>query len=385
MTELAARIPERIVYVCRAPITVSLGWDDLPDRGDPIEVTPAYPVDPDGRSDRRENATRWAERGQWPPRPAAEGGAEEAWARNEPIPTIRVVNLDVRSEGGRAYKVVLPVGPGNLYVDLREDVFLDAMLAKGVAPGGTLTGPFVWVVVGSQTKLVRVGSALHDRVLVAHARSVAKTLAAGALEPGGVYRNRKGEYFVYLGVCDTDEILWDHPVDAEGRPLRREPKVARHTPRLGVQMWFEVPAYALTGTPTDAAFQREFDDTFGPPERPTYDPAWFRVQVVKKKTAVERAGTVRLPPDVWTAVRTMGTVSCQRFAAKELASETQHLALTTARPWYRPETPIHDALKKTGALPYHVSSSFALTRLARSPGTSCEVPPDYAQPGLLTI
>ena len=130
---------------------------------------------------------------------------------NDPIPMLTLVGLDIRGEGGRAYKVVTPDG---FLVDLREDVMLETMFRKGIKPGEegeppTISGPFQWAFMGNHMKLVLVGSQLHKDVLEAQERQRKRTktipLSAKDLKPGTVYESRDGGPqgykfgYVYLG------------------------------------------------------------------------------------------------------------------------------------------------------------------------------------------
>ena len=85
---------------------------------------------------------------------------------NAPIPHLRVVNLEERGEGGRAWKVLTPE---NWYVDFREDVFLDVLKAKCTMvthPNGGLLiqGPFKWVKYGTQMRLALINSDLYREI-----------------------------------------------------------------------------------------------------------------------------------------------------------------------------------------------------------------------------
>lgn len=89
------------------------------------------------------------------------GGHKGETIENDPYPMLTLVGLEIRGEGGRAYKVVTPDG---YLVDLREDVLLECMFRNGVTKGRkgeppTLKGPFQWVVNGTQMKLALVHAA----------------------------------------------------------------------------------------------------------------------------------------------------------------------------------------------------------------------------------
>jgi hypothetical protein len=112
---------------------------------------------------------------------------------NDPIGGIRLIGLEHRSQGGRAYKALVL----NKYVfDFREDVLLDAILNCGILENGVLPGEYVFASVGSEMKLIRVGSLLHEKMI--EATDYWKKDVIGKLEVGGIYRN-KVKTMLYLG------------------------------------------------------------------------------------------------------------------------------------------------------------------------------------------
>jgi hypothetical protein len=231
---LVARIPSQVTYAFREPTEVAIGWDDIEETGMTARVDPAFPVEA-GNGETLSRALSWA-RGD-------ESDAPTTTVPNDPIPEITIVNLEIRDEGGRAYKVALPAIEGRSpYVDLREDVMLDTMLTNGVGVGGVLGGPFIWARVGSQMKLIRVGSVLHRHVVAADIRNRQKAVAAQDLERGGVYSNKKGALFVYLGQCDTDELIYTEYVKNRFTPHTANFKVSPKAHR-NVQAWMELMRY----------------------------------------------------------------------------------------------------------------------------------------------
>jgi hypothetical protein len=75
---------------------------------------------------------------------------------NSPITDLRILSMEIRGEGGRAYKIITPE---RRMFDLREDVLLDAILHTGIKKGGVLPGHYVWVrYAPTNSKLMRLGS-----------------------------------------------------------------------------------------------------------------------------------------------------------------------------------------------------------------------------------
>ena len=124
---------------------------------------------------------------------------------NKPFRSLRWVGIDSRSEGGVAYKVLTPEG---WLVDLREDVVIECLfegciagmiIIGGRGNGTYFNGEFVWAVMGSQSRLVLVGSKVHQELLESEVRREKKNITDQDLEVGGVYRTRKGEDCVFIG------------------------------------------------------------------------------------------------------------------------------------------------------------------------------------------
>lgn len=300
--QLLARIPEGITYVFRAPRDVAIGWDDIEETGTMARVDPAFPTETG-------NAKTLATAQQWACGYGCEAEASTCAVANAPIAKITIVNLELRDEGGRAYKAALPTIEGRTpYVDLREDVFLDAMLTNGVAPGGVLDGPFIWARVGSQMKLIRVGSVLHRHVVEADERGRRKVVASTDLVRGGVYANKKGDLFVYLGQCDTDELVYEKKrADYYGR--REDTFTVTHKAHRNVQAWFELLSYEFDkAQPKTAQLQKVFDTALRTWDR-TYGPSYWSFSVVKKKSAIEQVGAVELPANLWEPIRAMGAAA----------------------------------------------------------------------------
>ncbi len=231
-------IPDKITYVVKQAHAVTRGWHGLDDLhiAAPVTAAPAFPVDPESKSS-METAVRWAE--GW----GNKNPSRSVVGDNAPIKEVEVITIDVRAEGGRAYKVrLLDVAEGDLYVDMREDVVLDAMLVNGVKKGGIVKGPFVWGRLHSQLRLVRVGSSLHDAMVKAADRMAEKVVSAKDHVVGGIYLNRKLEALMYLGKCDID---WpEYKAVGPERPYghnhyAREQRLVRQTER-GANLWFEL-------------------------------------------------------------------------------------------------------------------------------------------------
>lgn len=166
-----------------------------------VFVKKAFATDAD-KPKTHETAERWA-KGQgyrWDPdlkRNVPTNNTYEVVERpNEPFTGLTIYNIEVRSEGGRAYKVQTKEGWA---FDCREDTILDTIMEDGIDAGGHMNGEFIWCKDGSQMKITRVGSALCQEAQK-HMKRVKKgPIKKKDLVYGGIYENTRGDTVVYLG------------------------------------------------------------------------------------------------------------------------------------------------------------------------------------------
>lgn len=201
-------IPEKITYVSAPEREVNVGcewdisWHNSPDEPKTVKekVLPAFPVDStDDKTMKR--AVDWASRGTWDHTTNTVIKQTHAVmeVENKPIKNVKVLSLEQRGEGGRAYKALID----KFYIDLREDVLVDTLLQSGVEPGGILKGEYVWAKLRSQMKLVRVGSELHRLIKEFDSKKDIKPVGKRDLEVGGVYQDRKKDKAIFVGYVNS--------------------------------------------------------------------------------------------------------------------------------------------------------------------------------------
>lgn len=159
-----------------------------------------------------ETAKAWAEgkwKHGWYSTPDKVATPEVLDLDNNPIDKVRLVDLEVRGEGGRAFKVLIRHGEDDLLVDLREDVFLDALFANLVQVDQSnvyINGPFRWVVNSSQMRLALVDSNLYREIVKAD--DLKRSPKKGKIDPkdlvvGHVYTSEPDHhyphYYIFLG------------------------------------------------------------------------------------------------------------------------------------------------------------------------------------------
>lgn len=167
-----------------------------------LSVFPAYAVDSENL-ERQMSAKKWSEGHYYSP------------TKKGPIPepvlvdnhfTLRILDLEIRGEGGRAYKVVDQHGYS---FDFRERALLDCFKHAGVKPGGYLDGEYLFIRDASQMVLVRKGSDL-EKAARSEQKKALEPVKAKDLVPGKAYRELRSpkysqQYHIYLGTVKFPE------------------------------------------------------------------------------------------------------------------------------------------------------------------------------------
>lgn len=121
---------------------------------------------------------------------------QEQTVDNKPITDVRIIGLEQRGNGGRAYKVLID----DLYlVDLREDVLMDTMNLHGIDPGRKLKGRYLWAKIGSQTKLIMVQGEVEKELQTAiDIKEQQREIESKDLVVGGIYK-MKSKAMIFFG------------------------------------------------------------------------------------------------------------------------------------------------------------------------------------------
>jgi hypothetical protein len=195
-------VPTQINYVYSSPeqVVARSSWDDTKNKTS-ITVYSSYPVEV-GDEKCLERAKKWAEYlnlHSWDTK-AVKHIVQIDTLNNDPLEKLKLISLESRGEGGRAYKVLVN---DKYYVDLREDVLMDVMIQVGVEPGGILGGYFIWAKLANQMRLVRVGSELHKMLVDSHNKKDMPKISKSNLEVGGVYKTRQGSCGIFISYVNT--------------------------------------------------------------------------------------------------------------------------------------------------------------------------------------
>lgn len=188
-------LPERITYVCAKAETSEI-WDD---EGEKViakfKVVPTFPVETGRKLD---TAIAWATDGKHK--------AKCIDVPNDHISNVKIMGLEERGNGGRAYKVTID---DKYYVDMREDVILEVIFDGGILPGGVLTGEYVWGKYGAQMKLIKVGSSTYNEFKKGVNMSLVTDIPSKDIKIGGLYKTKSGNTFLYLGPHYTYELNYE--------------------------------------------------------------------------------------------------------------------------------------------------------------------------------
>lgn len=137
---------------------------------------------------------------------------------NTPITNIKVLRLESSYSGGSKFKVVID---NKYYVDICEDVIIDVMLQSGISVGGSLGGSYMWVKLGNQLRLVRIGSKLYNKLEESNRKSLLPKIRKRDLEVGGIYQSRRGDRGVFVGYVNTFEYLGANEFSFVQRPVKK--------------------------------------------------------------------------------------------------------------------------------------------------------------------
>lgn len=237
-TNKLGSIPENLVLFSQPEKKVRFRWDDIEgDAGEEFKVFATFVTDAKNKKT-QESARKWASAAQWDysqnkALPTSTPIVTDL--KNDPIKDVRIVTLEHRGNGGRAYKVIVN---GKFYVDLREDVLLDSILQVGIGKGGQLKGEYIFAMVNSEMKLIRVGSLLHKKMIEANAFDKAKPIKY--FEIGGVYGNKRGDKMLYLGEFNTSELELEYDHQGYGFGRKSIVKSAKKTNERSYHAFYNI-------------------------------------------------------------------------------------------------------------------------------------------------
>lgn len=213
-------IPPKLWLISKAPETIVNQWED----GSEINSFEASPTFVASNEKTKETGLSWA-CGYGNKR-----GVTTIEVENIPFAQLRIVSYEKRNEGGGAFKAIVQ---GKYYVDLRTDTLLDILVNHAVESGEVKGASFIWARVGSNMKVVRVGSSLHRDLIAATELDAVKPPKASDLKVGDVYESKNGGRAVFMGWVSTIkmEVKQEHWNATQEISFVRVPKI---------QCWYRV-------------------------------------------------------------------------------------------------------------------------------------------------
>lgn len=163
---MAEYIPTTMRYYARPTISFKS------ELGESFDLKPAFPVQADAKN--LETAERWS------------GTTDFVEFENKPQTGFRVLKLEQRGQGGRAYKVSSPDG---YLFDLREEPLLQSFLRDGIAPGGVLSGEWVWTAGLNERRIISTSSPEYKKAVEQADIRAKKRVRSKDLVVGGVYKS----------------------------------------------------------------------------------------------------------------------------------------------------------------------------------------------------
>lgn len=336
----SGHIPTDITYLFGPTIEVANRWDDAEQEDGElvkISVIPTFVADADNKKT-LETGRLWSERmckgyDHKTQKQITLGIPQKSQRENLPMDGIRIVSLEHRGEGGRAYKVITK---DNHYFDLREDVLLDAMLTEGISPGGILNGKFMFARVASEMKLVRYESELFRALLEAGERSILSSVSKADLKVGGLYEGKQGAKGLFLGFVSTEELCLKWPngqTTSQNNNINRNaasqhPPVPKSVPTLTEKkfkkhmLWLDISSYHYPSkTNTQAITTKLLMDALG---KPNLD---YSFSLRASHSMVKLVMDIPIPGDVIEQVQTIAVNTFE----KRLNDIEQNIAGRNAR------------------------------------------------------
>lgn len=220
MTITQGFIPEKITYVVPSfSNRFRVTWEDSDEAI--LDMPTAYTTWPCSAESTSaiKTATNWALQKHWDGSQQVQGAAPVIFTmENKDLTQVKILGLEYRGNGGRAYKVYIPahnfpeeVKNKSLIFDLREDTLLYILLT-GQIDKGVINHPLRFAVVGSALKLVPSPSPILTALESKTEERKLPLITKKDLVIGRAYTDKRGEYsYIYLGDYEYYEITKEGP------------------------------------------------------------------------------------------------------------------------------------------------------------------------------
>lgn len=120
-----------------------------------------------------------------------------------------IESIELRGNGGRAWKVFINIDNKQFLVDLRENMLMNTISDFGIEKGGKLNGIYTFIQEVSQTNLVLINSKEHlEAIKDSIKRDTAIKIKKSELIIGNEYETFSGDKGVYLGKGENNTMLF---------------------------------------------------------------------------------------------------------------------------------------------------------------------------------
>lgn len=193
-----SRMIDKVCYVSRARSTShDLSGSEIKD------VLETFAYNPESKTVPK-TAERWASQSHYYTPKRGKQHVPIVETRDNVPFEVTITDLDVRTEGGRAYKVM---DSERRLFDMREDQIMDAIHKFGILPGGRVPVPVVWGIAGSTLKLAIVGGTLYEEMLKnakdleveKASRSAGMLPSESTFKVGFIYSKKDSKQMMFLG------------------------------------------------------------------------------------------------------------------------------------------------------------------------------------------
>lgn len=184
--KISGSIPKTLTFYCRKSDDGISGWNEPKKEG----VFNTFCADKDNTKT-NEHALSWATR---------HSGKDDDYfiveMENKPFTGVKIVGLQGRERSGNVFKAI---AHDKYAFDFRDEVLFDAMHSKEGISNGVINCEVIFATVGSQMKLIVVGSETHNQMLELGEKKQVKKIPNKELKEGGIYSTAGGEKFIYIG------------------------------------------------------------------------------------------------------------------------------------------------------------------------------------------
>jgi hypothetical protein len=157
---------------------------------------------------------------------------------NDIITNPVIQEIEYRGEGGRAYKTIIN---GKYLIDFREDQLIYVLLNEGINKG-IMKGKFQFGIMGSQMKLLAIGSPEYEEAVKGSNLKEMKKITE--FKVGHRYETAGGSVAIYLGSAYIPDIRVEREYDnCFGSSRKHYIKVTKSSQRGKMQIWYEVPRW----------------------------------------------------------------------------------------------------------------------------------------------